>query len=186
MNGLLWLTPLITTVAGWFGSRLLLRILFLPAAQKRFAEKLGTFISENIFSFSDMEEKLIDSGNLSKIMPQVEEHIDHFLQVRLKESMPVIGMFVGDRTMNQLKAVFMEELDVLFPVIMKNYISQLKNELDVQKVVRAKIYGNSGAVLASAFRRLYGRELLYVEISGGVLGFCIGVIQFFIILFFLK
>jgi hypothetical protein len=39
--------------------------------------------------------------------------------------MPMIGMFIGEKTINELKAVFITELESLFPVIMKSYLGNL-------------------------------------------------------------
>lgn len=80
-------------------------------------------------AFSDIQKKIIDPDNIKKMMPMIEEHIDHFLKVKLAKEMPMIGMFIGDKTITQLKTVFMAELEELFPVVMKNYMKSLQNEL---------------------------------------------------------
>jgi hypothetical protein len=52
-------------------------------------------------------------------------------------------MFIGDKTINQMKAVFIKELQTLFPSMMENYMWQLEKELDLEKIVIDKVSGFS-------------------------------------------
>ena len=108
------LIPIISAFIGWFANWLAIKMLFhprkpkkilwftlhgiFPKKQHQFAEKLGKLLSEELISFSDIKEKVIHPGNVQKIMPLVEEHIEQFLRVKLPKEMPVIGMFIGDKT----------------------------------------------------------------------------------------
>src|SRR5258708_21170537 len=100
-----------------------------PKRQRQIAESLGKIVGQELLSFGDIEQTITDPGNVQKILPLAEEHIDHFLRSKLKETMPMISLFIGDKTINQLKEVFMKELEELFPVIMKNYVANLKHDL---------------------------------------------------------
>jgi len=111
------------------------------------------------------------------MMPLVENHIDHFLRVKLAEQMPMISMFIGDKTIQQLKTVFISELRVLFPDIMKNYMHHLENELDLEKIVTQKVAGFSSDKLEEILNSIMKKEFFFVEIIGGVLGFIIGLLQ---------
>ena len=109
-----------------------------PKRQRQFAEKLGKLVSEQLLSFQDIEQKITHPENLKKIMPQVEEHIDHFLRVKLAEQMPVISMFIGDKTISELKSIFTKELETLFPVIMQKYMGSLQDQLVLQARIDAR------------------------------------------------
>ena len=86
-------------------------------------------------------------------------------------------MFVGDKTIAQLKTVFMAELQELFPVIMKNYVANLRNDLDLERIVVEKIAGFSADRLESLLNEFLTKEFRFVEIIGAALGFLIGVLQ---------
>lgn len=148
-----------------------------PKRQQQFAEKLGKLVSEELLSFEDIESKISNPVNISKLMPFVESHIDHFLRVKLAEQMPVISMFIGDKTINQLKEVFITELTELFPVIMKNYMNNLQEDLDLEKIVTQKVAGFSSDKLENILNVIMAKEFRFVEIIGGVLGFLIGLLQ---------
>jgi uncharacterized membrane protein YheB (UPF0754 family) len=195
---LIYLIPFISAFIGWFTNWIAIKMLFhprepkiilgirfqgiFPKRQQQFAEKLGKLVSEELLSFEDIESKISNPANISKLMPLVEEHIDHFLRVKLPEQMPVISMFIGDKTINQLKEVFITELTELFPAIMKNYMNNLQEDLNLEKIVSQKVAGFSSDKLEQILNAIMAKEFRFVEIIGGVLGFLIGLLQVFLTL----
>lgn len=189
----LLLLPLISAFIGWFTNWIAIKMLFhprepkkilwftlygiFPKRQRQFAEKLGKLVSTELLSFSDIEAKIIHPDNLKKIMPHVERHIDQFLRVKLAEQMPVISMFIGDKTINELKSVFMAELETLFPIIMQKYMGSLQEQLDLEQIVIEKVAGFSSDKLEQILNSIMAKEFRFVEIIGGVLGFLIGLLQ---------
>jgi uncharacterized membrane protein YheB (UPF0754 family) len=192
----LLLIPVISAFIGWFTNWIAIKMLFhpklpvkvlgitfhgiFPKRQKQFAEKLGKLVSQELLSFSDIEKKISNPENIEKLMPYVETHIDHFLRVKLAEEMPMISMFIGDKTINQMKAVFIKELQTLFPSIMENYMGQLEKDLDLEKIVTDKVSGFSSDKLEEILQAIMSKEFRFVEIIGGVLGFMIGLLQVFL------
>jgi uncharacterized membrane protein YheB (UPF0754 family) len=192
----LLLIPVISAFIGWFTNWIAIKMLFhpklpvkvlgitfhgiFPKRQKQFAEKLGKLVSQELLSFSDIEKKISNPENIEKLMPYVETHIDHFLRVKLAEEMPMISMFIGDKTINQMKAVFIKELQTLFPSIMENYMGQLEKDLDLEKIVTDKVSGFSSDKLEEILQAIMSKEFRFVEIIGGVLGFVIGLLQVFL------
>ncbi|MFY7879909.1 MAG: DUF445 domain-containing protein [Lacibacter sp.] len=193
MNYWLLFIPFISAFIGWVTNWVAIKMLFhprdpkkilgitfqgiFPKRQEQFAVRLGKLVSEELLSFSDIEKKITNPENLEKLLPQVEAHIDHFLRVKLSESMPMISMFIGDKTIEKMKTVFVEELRELFPVLMTNYLGKLKEELDLEKIVTEKVKNFSSDKLESILYAVMSKEFRFVEIIGGVLGFLIGLLQ---------
>jgi uncharacterized membrane protein YheB (UPF0754 family) len=189
----LLLIPIISAFIGWFTNWIAIKMLFhprvptkilgitfqgiFPKRQRQFAEKLGKLVSNELLSFRDIEQKITDPNNIKKIMPHVEGHIDHFLRNKLSEQMPVISMFIGDKIITQLKAVFISELEILFPTIMESYMGNLQNELDLEKIITEKVSGFSSDKLEEILNAIMSKEFRFVEIIGAVLGFVIGLVQ---------
>lgn len=148
-----------------------------PKRQRQIAESLGRIVGQELLSFGDIEKAITDPENVRRILPLVEEHIDHFLRNKLKETMPMIAMFIGDKTIAQLKAVFMQELEALFPVIMKHYVTHLREDLDLEKMVVEKIAGFSNDRLETMLNEFLTKEFRFVEVIGAALGFLIGLLQ---------
>jgi len=148
-----------------------------PKRQQQIAESLGRIVGQELLSFGDIEQAITHPENVRRILPLAEEHIDHFLRVRLKEQMPMISMFIGDKTIGQLKTVFMNELEDLFPVIMKNYVANLRHDLDLERIVVEKIASFSADRLETMLNEFLTKEFRFVEIIGAALGFLIGALQ---------
>ena len=129
-----WLLfPFIGALAGWLVmSAALWRIPGILLKRKDSLDRqLSNLVAKELISFDEIEQKLISPSSLQKILPAIEGHIDEFLRHKLGKSIPMLSMFIGDKTINQLKVVFMEELAELFPKVMKNYLEQLQQEIDV-------------------------------------------------------
>lgn len=187
------LVPLISAFIGWITNWIAIKMLFhprepkkflgvtfhgiFPKRQQQFAEKLGKIVSSEFLSFSDIEEKISNPENLRKIMPMIETHIDTFLRVRLSDEMPVISMFIGDKTIERMKSALMKEIETLFPKVMKQYAGNLKSELDLEHIVIQKVSSFSSDKLEEILLQIMSKEFRFVEIIGAVIGFIIGAIQ---------
>lgn len=193
MNYWLFLIPIISAFIGWFTNWIAIKMLFhprqpkkvlgivfhgiFPKRQQQFAEKLGRLVSEELLSFEEIAKKLADPANVEKLLPFIDAHIDQFLKVKLKESMPVVGMFIGEKTVSQLKSVFIEELTQLFPGLMEQYMTNLQDQLDLEKIVIEKVRGFSSEKLETILQQIMAKEFRFVELIGAVLGFLIGLLQ---------
>jgi uncharacterized membrane protein YheB (UPF0754 family) len=198
MNYWLILIPFISAFIGWFTNWIAIKMLFhprepkkilgitfqgiFPKRQRQFAEKLGKLVSTELISFKEIEEKITHTGNLEKVMPVIEDRIDDFLRRKLSDVFPIISMFIGDSTINQLKVVFMDELRTIFPEIIRKYMKNLESELDMEEIVTSKVAGFSSDKMENILNQIMSSEFRFVEIIGGVLGFLIGIVQVLITL----
>jgi uncharacterized membrane protein YheB (UPF0754 family) len=196
MNYWLSLIPFISAFIGWFTNWIAIKMLFhprlpikilgitfhgiFPKRQQLFAEKLGKMVSTELISFQEIEEKITKHRNLEKVLPFIEERIDDFLRRKLSEVFPIISMFIGDSTISQLKTVFMEELKVIFPEMIRKYVKNLESEIDLEQMVTAKVAKFSSEKMESILIQIMSKEFRFVEIIGGVLGFLIGILQIII------
>ena len=148
-----------------------------PKNQSKIAGELGKMVSTDLLPFDDIEKHLTSPDNLQKIKPEIEKHIDAFLNKKLKDVFPILSKFIGERTTNQLKVAFMNELEVMFPALMDQYMSKLKNDIDLEKIVVEKVSGFSIERLENIMTRITKKEFRFLEVAGGVFGGIIGIIQ---------
>lgn len=193
MSYWLILIPLISAFIGYITNLIAIKMLFhprkpikilgltlhgiFPKRQQQFAEKLGKLVSNELLSFDDIASKLSNPDNLKQLSPLIESHLDHFLRNKLATEMPIISAFIGEKTINKLKSVFLEELNSLFPGLMQQYSSNLRQSLDLEKIVIEKVSGFSSDKLESILLQIMSKEFRFVEIIGGVIGLFIGLIQ---------
>lgn len=193
MSYWLFLIPFIAAFIGYITNLLAIKMLFhprkpifilgmriqgiFPKRQQQFAEKLGRLVSQELLSFDDIAHKLSNADNLKKLEPLIEEHLDNFLRHKLASEMPIISTFIGEKTIQKLKTTFLEELNSLFPTIMTRYADNLRQELDLEKIVVEKVAGFSTDKLEALLLQIMSKEFRFVELLGAVLGFFIGWIQ---------
>ncbi len=193
MNPWLLLIPVISAFIGWITNLIAIKMLFhprepkrilgftvqgiFPKRQQQFAQRLGKIVSDEFLSFDDIEKKISNPENLKKIMPMIERHVDDFLRQRLSDEMPVISMFIGDKTIGRMKAALMQEIETLFPAVMKQYATNLKTELDLEHIVTSKVSAFSSDKLEEILYQIMSKEFRFVEIIGAVIGFIIGSLQ---------
>jgi uncharacterized membrane protein YheB (UPF0754 family) len=193
MNFWLILIPFISAFIGYFTNLLAIKMLFhpknpvnilgfkvqgiFPKRQQQFAEKLGKLVGQELLSFAEIEAQLTANENLTKLTPLVEQHLDHFLRNKLSSEMPIISAFIGEKTIQKLKAVFLEEMNILFPDLMKKYAQHLEEDLDLERIVTEKVANFSSEKLEGLLYQIMASEFRFVEIVGAILGFLIGLLQ---------
>lgn len=189
--------PLATAFSSWLAIKLLITFLFhpqqprsifgfkiqgiLPSKKTFIASEIGRFAAKHFISTGVIEAKINDPSNLQKIMPVIEEHIDDFLRNKLKKEMPVVGMFVGDKTIGSLKKVFITELETLFPKIIGGFVSNIVNDLNIEQFVVQKIRDISLSGVEIAFQNDLSKELRLIKLISGLIGLFIGLITMVII-----
>lgn len=187
------ITVLLSAFTGWITTWIAIKMLFhprkpikvfgftlqgiFPKNQRLIAEKLGQVVGKELLSFSEIEQKVTSPENLQKLKPEIEAHVDNFLHNKIKEVFPMLAMFIGEKTINQLKDAFLLELENLFPVLMKNYMGKLQQDLDLEKIVTEKVASFSSEKLEDILNQITKKEFQFLEFIGGFFGLLIGLVQ---------
>jgi uncharacterized membrane protein YheB (UPF0754 family) len=187
------ITILLSTFTGWITTWIAIKMLFhprrpiklpgftlqgiFPKNQRLIAEKLGQVVGKELLSFDEIEQKVTNPENLQKLRPDIEQHIDHFLRIKLQEVFPMLSMLIGEKTILQLKDAFLLELENLFPILMKSYMTKLEKDLDLEKIVIEKVAAFSPEKLEDILNRITKKEFKFLEFIGGFFGLLIGLIQ---------
>jgi uncharacterized membrane protein YheB (UPF0754 family) len=198
MNYWLILIPLVSAFTGWFAIKIALKLLFrpqeprklmglviqgvLPKYKHQIAIKLGQIAVTEFSNFGGLEQRISDPANMEKIKPLIETHIDDFLRNKLKEQMPMIGMFIGDKTIDTLKVIFMKEIEALFPQVMQQVAGNLSRELDIEQMVVSKIVAVSPEKMEALLYKNLAKEFYTASLLGAGIGLLLGLIQLTIIL----
>ncbi|MGZ8553583.1 MAG: DUF445 domain-containing protein [Chitinophagaceae bacterium] len=196
MNYWLSLIPLLTALTGWIIVRLPLKLFFrpikpirlmgfqwqgiLPRKKQQIADNVGKLVATEFSNFNAME-MISDPQNFEKVRPLIESHIDDFLRNKLTVQMPMIGMFIGDKTINSLKTIFIQEIETLFPQVMEKFAGNLKNDLKIEQMVSSRIIDISTERIEYLFQRNMGKEIRLISLLGAAIGLAIGMLQLIII-----
>lgn len=66
-----------------------------------------------------------NSDQFNLLLPLIEEKLDDFFKNKMSEAIPMIAMFIGEKTIQQLKTVFIKELQLIFPLLIEQYSTQI-------------------------------------------------------------
>lgn len=197
MNYLLLLIPLLSLLLGWGLMRFAAWYIFsparpvtilgikvqgiFPAYQKELAKEAGIYAGK-LLSGLDLEAKLADPAHFQQVKPVIEEHIDEFLRHKLKEQMPMISMFIGDKTIQSLKEIFIKEIENLFPRVLQQFAGNLQKNLAAGPLLESHIAGMDPSVIKKAFAQKAGGAMRKAALAGAVAGLLTGLVQLAIIL----
>jgi uncharacterized membrane protein YheB (UPF0754 family) len=190
---IIYLLPFLSAFIGWFTNWVAIKMLFhpreeknilglkiqgiFPKRQQQFAEKLGTLVSKELISFEEISLKINNPETMVKVMPFIENHIEQFIKVKLKEEIPLLSMFITDSTMGSIKKGIVKEIEILFPTLINQMTLGLQKDLDIEKIVIEKVKNFSSDKLEEILNAIMSKEFRFVEIIGAILGFIIGLIQ---------
>jgi len=135
------LLPFLSAFISWlcvFVAGKLLFLNILPRKKDQLIAQLSETISKEV-SFDGITQKISDPAMVKKVMPVVEEHIDEFLRHKLKEKFPMVGMLMGEKTIDSLKEIFLKEIESLFPVILNKFAGNLAQEVDIKAMVTERL-----------------------------------------------
>lgn len=190
---MIYFLPIISAFIGWFTNWIAIKMLFhprepkkifgitlqgiFPKRQQQFAQKLGQLVSKELISFDDIAGKINKPETIQKAIPFVEEHIDKFIKTKLKEEIPLLSMFINDKSIESIKKGMVHEIESLFPLLITKMTDGVKNDLDIEQIVMQKASNFSSDKLEEILNAIMSKEFRFVEIIGAVLGFLIGLIQ---------
>lgn len=181
---------------GWFTNYLAIKMIFrplnvikipiiglefqglVPKRRREIATSIGETVEEQLLSIDELLDQLNTNENQEVIINNirigilkvVNEKIPSFIPQGIKNT---ILKYTGDVIEKESKGFIDKNMDKL--------IRDAVETIDISQLVEQKINDFDLLELESIILSISGRELKYIEILGGVLGFAIGLIQGLII-----
>lgn len=189
----IYFLPLIAAFIGWVTNWIAIKMLFhprlpirflgitiqgiFPKRQQQFAEKLGALVSKELISFDEIALKINSPETVKRVLPIVEEKVDHFIKTKLSEEMPLLSMFINGKTLDNIKVGIVHEVELMFPEMIGQLTTGMKEELNIERIVTQKVSQFSSDKLEEILFSIMSKEFKFVELVGAVLGFLIGILQ---------
>ncbi|MBX2906608.1 MAG: hypothetical protein KF744_11250 [Taibaiella sp.] len=193
---LLLLLPIATALTSWATLRLVLwGILYPLAPQKVLGLTIQGALPADLGRIGEAAADAIvlqlangslapGADGLAAVEPIISGHLDTFLAVRLKEKMPVIAAFIGEKTVGKLKTAMMEEITDLLPRVIDNYTASLAQDNQLKQKISDRIANMQGSELEAMVQPLLtdaSRKLGFpVLVLGGVIGSFLALVLHFL------
>ncbi len=127
--------PILVGVFGWCIIWVLVKLLFYPIRPLNIGPiKWESMASQwmNQINLTEFLPQLSQNDSFDALKPVINEKLDDFFRHKLSEKLPMISMFIGDKTIEELKGVFMEELAIIFPILINQFSANLNKDLHAQ------------------------------------------------------
>jgi hypothetical protein len=119
----IYIIPISTGFLAWFIAWLFVKIF---TKSKRFGfEKMV-----HQFDISILLNKENSAQQFEAVLPIFDKQLDDFFKNKLGEKMPAIAMFIGEKTIAQLKVVFVDEIRAIFPSLIQNIAIHGKQDFE--------------------------------------------------------
>lgn len=185
--------PLIAAFIGWLTNYIAVKMLFRPRKKIKFlfleiqgifpkrqhvlAEKIGKMVADELLSVEDLKEKMSHPENVAVLTKNIEGKIDDYLDTTFPSKFPIMSLFIGKKTKGQLKTEFLKEVEEATPVVIEQYLTNMENTLNIEKIIREKVALLSPEKLENLINSILKKEFKFIEFIGGVLGLLIGLLQ---------
>jgi uncharacterized membrane protein YheB (UPF0754 family) len=193
MIGWVWITPFVGALIGWLTNFLAIKMLFrprqpififgllvqgvMPRRQRDLALKIGEVVEEELVKSEDLL-NAIDTAELrGHLAAVIETRLDRFLREKIFRGEFLYERILSRESVQRVKRALVSELVNLFPLEVEAAIKQLVEKVNIRKIVADRVEQFEFERLERIVYRVARTELFWVEISGGILGFLIGVLQ---------
>ena len=192
------LSPVVHAIGCWLCVSLMLYLLFqpekpvsflgikiqgiIPANFKKLSQKLSDIIYQLLISHKEeLKAQVTAPEKMDKLMPHIESHIDFFLREKLPKSMPMIAMLIGDKTIGQIKEVFVSEIKVLFPGLIGQYVDGLMEDDRLYPLLTEKLQSASVLNYVNSMKLNLSRLFFKIKLGAFVFGLVYGLLISWII-----
>ncbi|MCS7004277.1 MAG: DUF445 family protein [Cytophagales bacterium] len=189
------LLPLVSGGIGWITNYLAIKMLFhprkprhlffitlqgvFPKRKSLLADKIGKLVAEQLLSTAQLKQYIDTVETRQEIKRAILKEIEEMI-LKFKAQNPMVGMFLSEAIVAQLGEKISNYLDESLPSIIGK-ISNKLDSIDIQQIVAQKVRDFSNEELEKVLMNVINRELKFIERTGGVLGFLIGILQMLIL-----
>ena len=189
----LYLLPFIAAAIGWVTNYLAIKMLFHPRKPMRFlfiefqgvfpkrqsalASKLGEVVATELLSSKDIAKTFAQNLQGPALIKRISERVKVVLTVDLPKSFPMISMILNPELIAVVQKSFADNISDSITSFVEHLGEPVADSLNVREMVESKVKAFSSDKLEEILFSLMKKEFRFIEISGAVLGFFIGLIQ---------
>lgn len=186
--------PVVGAAIGYFTNYIAVKMLFrphrpigigpiriqgvLPRRRKDISKSIAATVEEELISIKDLTMilKNLDLG------PEIDRMVDDFFSSKEYNGKSEIISRINTTINAYLRSRVKKSLSDNKEDLIVEFIRRIENEVDFKEIILKKIEAYDLNQLESIVLRVSSKELGYITLIGGVLGFLVGLVQMFIYL----
>lgn len=182
-----------TGLIGWFTNWVAVKMLFkpekpvnlgimklqgiFPKNQGQLAERIGKMVAQELLTTHDIRERVLHQDNINALLEFVDTKVEEYLKNEFPRKYPITSIFFGKRRREKIRLDLMQEVHVLAPEVIHKVMEDLENNMKVEELVAKKVAALSPDKLEDLINGILKKEFKFIEWSGAILGFLVGLIQ---------
>lgn len=185
--------PIVSGAIGWITNKIAVWLLFnpknpvkflfwtfqgvFPKRQSAIADRIGDLVADELLSTHSIKEQVFTDENLSGIVNFILQKVDRYLETEFKQDHWFINLFVGENTKIKMKSELERKLYESLDDISENFHDYLEEKVNIRKLVADRINSLDSDQVNGLMNQILKTELGFIELTGAILGFLIGLIQ---------
>ena len=187
------LVPIFSALIGWVTNVIAIKSLFRPKEEVRIlglrfhgvfpkrknsiAEKLGRLVATRLLSSEAIQKQLATEENALRISEFLQPHLEDFIhQAVSEEKRDITSRFIR-HLLQHNKSKLAKRISSRIPEVLANITESERFTSVIQEIVSEKVRQFSSDELETLVEALIKKELKWIEVLGGILGFIIGLLQ---------
>lgn len=185
--------PIAGALIGWITNFIAVKLLFhprkprrflfipiqgvFPKRQAQFAEKLGEIVSTELLSAQEIQTALSSAAHAPETKVIISAQVEQAIISKLPSIVPMFAAFINPHIIDKVKESISEGIDQLVDSVIAQLQEKVSESLDVQRTVTEKVSSFSTDKIEEILYTIMRKEFQFVELTGAVLGFLIGLFQ---------
>lgn len=185
--------PLISALIGWATNKLAVWLLFnpkepikivgitfhgvFPKRQHLIAQRIGDLVADELLSVESLKTKVFTHNNLEGIKNFIINKVELYFETDFKEEHWLMNLFVGESSKMKIKKTLEEKIDESMADLSENFHNYLEHKINIREIVSERIRSLNPEEVNHLMNQILKNELRFIEWTGAVLGFIIGLIQ---------
>ncbi len=183
--------PLVSGLIGWFTNRVAVRMLFrpyrpvrvfglsiqglIPRRRSDLARSIGETVERELISHGDLQAAAASPEFSQRLARVLRERLDEFLEKTL--GAVVVDVFLRGEIVSRLKERLVREVQRLVPDAVDMMLRSMEAHLSFRTLVQQKVEAFEMNRFETLIYSIASRELVTIEVLGGVLGCAVGLAQ---------
>ena len=153
-----------------------------PKRKASIADKLGKLVATRLLSSEAIQQQLATEENAERIADFLQPHLEDFIHHAVHEDKRDITSRFIRHLLHHNKSKLARRISSRIPEVLAKISASDRFTQVIQEIVSEKVRQFSSDELENLVEELIKKELKWIEILGGVLGFLIGLLQLGIML----